>query len=61
MRERAIDFTCQKCGKECVIAPDPPERAICQDCCEDHEYEYDKWRRGWFCTKCDNEQEPDWY
>lgn len=52
-----IDFTCQKCGKDALIAPDPPARAICPDCCEDHEFRYDPWLRGNFCVYCDKEQE----
>lgn len=43
------DWTCHKCGKQCCIVGDAP--AICEDCCEDHEYEYDRDERGWFCKK----------
>lgn len=59
--EPAIDFTCRVCGVECAIAPDPPERAVCPEHCEDHRYEYDPWRRGKFCVECDNEQPDDFY
>jgi hypothetical protein len=52
-----IDFTCKVCGKECPIAPDPPERAVCEEHCEDHAFEYDPFRRGKFCIHCDKEQE----
>jgi hypothetical protein len=48
------------CGKECNIAPDPPERAVCEEHCEDHQYKYDPWRRNKFCEICDKEQELDW-
>jgi hypothetical protein len=51
-----IDFSCRVCGKECDVAPDPPARAVCEEHCEDHEYEYDKWRRGKFCKHCDRQQ-----
>lgn len=52
---------CHNCGVLCDIYPDPPDKAVCPECCEDHEYEYDKWRRGKFCGHCDAEQPPrDW-
>lgn len=57
MPEETIDFKCGKCGKECPIAPDPPEKAICEDCCTEHDYKYDKWRRGKFCIHCDKQKE----
>jgi hypothetical protein len=60
-----IDFSCGICGKECPVAPDPPEQAICAECCDKsedgHDYEYDPWRRGRFCLKCDAEKEYDPY
>jgi len=34
----SVDFTCRVCGKECDIAPYPPERAVCEDHCEDHQF-----------------------
>lgn len=59
-----IDFSCQVCGKECPVAPNPPERAVCEEHCENHEYLYDSMRGGRFCTRCDKEQDyddyPDW-
>lgn len=58
---RPIDFTCHKCGAETPIAPDPPARAVCPDCCEDHRYEYDPWRRGKFCVDCDAPVPDDYY
>ena len=56
-----IDFSCRVCGDQCAVAPDPPERAVCEDHCPDHEYEYDKWRRSHFCKTCDKQVDPDWY
>ena len=52
-----IDFTCRVCGKECPCAPQPPDRAVCEEHCEAHEYEHDPSRRGWFCRHCDKERE----
>jgi hypothetical protein len=55
-----IDFTCSVCGAICNIAPDPPGRAVCQDHCEDHEYEYDR-SVGWHvCKHCDKAAPYDW-
>jgi len=55
------DFSCQKCGKECDVAPQPPARAICEDCCEDHEYVYEQGERGHFCKHCNKPAPPDWF
>ena len=49
------NFKCRICGIECPIAPDPPDRAVCETHCEDHQYEYDPWRRGHFCVNCDKQ------
>lgn len=56
-----IDFTCRVCGVECSTAPDPPERAVCEEHCEDHDYEYDEWRRDRFCKHCDKQISEDYY
>ena len=56
--EEKIDFSCKVCGKDCLVAPDPPERAICPECCEDHEYEYEPGERSHFCKHC-GVQAPD--
>lgn len=56
-----IDFNCHVCGKACPIAPDPPGRAVCEDHCEDHDYQYDKSRRNRFCVHCDKQVPDDWY
>lgn len=52
-----LSFACVCCGVECPIAPDPPEWPVCEDCCPDHEYQYDTWRRGRYCLHCDKQQE----
>lgn len=58
--QRNLDnFACRVCGKECPTAS--AEGAICEDCCEDHQYEYDKWRRNKFCVHCDRQIPDDFY
>jgi hypothetical protein len=42
--EPEIDFSCRVCGVICPVAPDPPGRAVCEDHCPDHDYQYDKFR-----------------
>lgn len=56
-----IDFTCRVCGKECDVAPDLPERAICEEHCEDHEFEYDAYERTHICKHCGKPVDPGWY
>lgn len=60
MTNQPPDFRCHVCGKECDIAPQPPERAICEECCEDHEYEYDRGERWKFCAHCGKPIPEDW-
>lgn len=45
-------FICHKCGKETLVAPDPPGKAVCIDCCEDHNYKYERGEHGHFCVNC---------
>lgn len=56
----SIDFTCRVCGKLCNCAPDPPDRAVCEDHCPDHEYEYDRGECDRFCKTCGKRADPDW-
>jgi hypothetical protein len=56
-----IDFTCRVCGLTCDIAPDPPERAVCPEHCEDHDYRYERELRGHYCFHCGEEAPPDLY
>lgn len=56
-----IDFTCRVCGKLCDSAPDPPDRAVCPEHCEDHEYQHDNFRRSKFCIHCDKEIPEDYW
>jgi hypothetical protein len=55
-----LDFACRVCGKECTVAPDPPLRAICPDCCDDHDYLYDRYAREHYCANC-GKPRPDDY
>lgn len=56
-----VDFHCCVCGKETPIAPKLPERAVCEDHCPDHDYEYDKSAQGHFCKLCDKRRPEDYY
>ena len=55
-----IDFSCRVCGKECATAPDPPDRAVCEEHCEDHDYCYEPGERGHLCTHCNQRRPGDW-
>jgi hypothetical protein len=57
MSERVL---CSKCGADEVICYLAPETAICPNCCEDHEYEYERFDRGHFCQHCGAVAPPDW-
>ena len=54
-----IDFNCQKCGVECSTAPDLPKLPICENCCEDHNYEYESFLRQHVCIHCGKKQPED--
>ena len=56
-----IDFSCRVCGKQCDTAPQPPDRAVCPEHCEDHEYEYDSMDRRSYCKHCGQERPEDWF
>lgn len=55
-----IDFACRVCGTECDSAPNPPDRAICPKCCEDHDYKYVREECGYFCDHCGEQRPYDW-
>lgn len=59
--EPQVDFSCRVCGAQCDIAPDPPARAVCPNCCEDHDYRYERELRGHYCFHCGQEAPEDWY
>lgn len=48
---------CSKCGADEVICYEAEDTAVCPKCCEDHEYEYERYERGNFCIHCGEEQE----
>lgn len=60
-----IDYSCQVCGVECSCAPQPPDRAICESCCEEsedgHDYEYCEWERQHCCMRCAKPAPPEYY
>lgn len=56
-----LDYSCRKCGKQCDSAPYPPARAICEDCCPDHDYRYEREERKHRCVNCGREPDPDFY
>jgi hypothetical protein len=47
-----VDFRCHVCGVECPVAPDPPDKAVCEECCEDHDYHYERCERAKVCIHC---------
>lgn len=54
------DFHCHKCGVETTTAPLLPKLSVCENCCEDHEYEYDSYERAKFCIHCNKQQENEY-
>lgn len=53
-------FVCHLCGVDTNTAPDPPDLAVCEDCCEDHDYRYEREERGHFCTHCCRRRPDEW-
>jgi hypothetical protein len=53
-------FKCRVCGTECAIAPQLPERAVCPEHCEDHQYKYER-GDGHRCIHCFAEPPSDWF
>jgi hypothetical protein len=58
-------FTCRVCGAEVgshgfttnALGEEIGVQGVCSEHCEDHDYEYDRDRRGHFCLHCDEERE----
>lgn len=53
-------FKCRVCDAECTIAPQLPERAVCQEHCEDHQYKYER-GEGHRCIHCFASPPSDWF
>lgn len=53
-------FACRTCGTECGSSPGYG-KAICEACCEDHDYEYHREMRTRACRHCEKPVDPDWY
>ena len=60
-RGMADDFHCKVCRKEIDGCAPDGSPLWCEDCCPDHEYEYDRGRQGHFCKRCDQQAPYDWY
>jgi hypothetical protein len=58
-------FTCRVCGVEVSthgftvneIGEEVGVQGVCEEHCEDHEYEYEPYERGSFCVHCGIRQE----
>jgi hypothetical protein len=56
------DPVCRKCKGPVDTWPyDHPHLAICEKCCEDHDYKYERERNWPHCIYCDAAAPPDWY
>ena len=53
-------FACRKCGAACASSPGYGQ-AVCETCCEDHDYEYSREFRTHVCKHCEKPVDPDWY
>lgn len=53
-------FKCHKCGAGTIVEP-PDNPAVCENCCEDHDYEYCREERTYYCNHCGAEPPDDWY
>lgn len=49
-----LHISCHVCGGRCSVYP----LAVCYEHCPDHDFEYDKSRRGTFCKICDYQRDP---
>lgn len=56
-----VDFHCGKCGAETALAAAPPVTTVCENCCEDHDYRYEREQRAHVCTHCGKLAPEDWY
>jgi endogenous inhibitor of DNA gyrase (YacG/DUF329 family) len=54
------EFECRVCGVQCDIAPQLPERPVCSEHCEDHDYRYER-GEGHRCIHCFAAPPQDWF
>lgn len=52
---------CSKCGCDDVLVYGLPQKAVCPDCCPDHEYIYEGQGDGWMCGTCGVSPPDDYY
>lgn len=52
-------FKCGNCGGAAVLSP-PVGETCCENCCPDHQYEYDRFE-GHRCKTCHAEPPLDWF
>lgn len=53
-------FGCRKCGAICPMSPGVGQ-AICETCCDEHDYEYNRDLHTHACRHCEKPVDPDWY
>jgi len=54
-------FKCHKCGKVLDVGHWDGSADVCEDCCDDHNYKYDRDERGHFCVHCFRKAPDDWH
>lgn len=54
-------FKCARCGAGTELAAPNPAITVCQDCCEDHDYEYDSCAEWAMCQHCNAPAPDDYY
>lgn len=54
-------FKCAKCGADTDLAAPNPADTACQNCCEDHDYEYDTAAEWSLCRYCSADAPDDYY
>lgn len=54
-------FKCHKCGAPTDIALAPPRLTVCENCCEDHLFEYDQYEHTRRCKFCGRLVDPSYY
>lgn len=56
-----LRFTCRECGADTGICAMDDTQLWCEDCCPDHDYEYEAGERRHLCIHCNAEPPLDWY